>query len=193
LVPWAVAGVALLALVLAVVLPRAGRGAREAPFAGPAPAPSAAAAPDISSMTPRERADRLFNRVMTAVGNGDTAQAAQFLPMALQAHQLVPDLDSDGRYHYGVLLLVAGDGPGARAQADSILARDSTHLFGLFTAAQAARGMGEREEALRLFRSFLAAYPREVGRDLPEYQDHRNAFPAMREEAERETGTRVQP
>ncbi|MGH9895725.1 MAG: zinc ribbon domain-containing protein, partial [bacterium] len=35
-------------------------------------------APDISQMTPRERYDRLFNRIMEASGRGDSAEVARF-------------------------------------------------------------------------------------------------------------------
>ena len=40
-------------------------------------------APDISQMTPEERFDRLFNRIMQAAHQGDTVQIQRFLPMAL--------------------------------------------------------------------------------------------------------------
>ena len=40
-------------------------------------------------MTPRERFDRLFNRIMQAAERGDSAQVERFTPMALGAyHQL---------------------------------------------------------------------------------------------------------
>ena len=45
------------------------------------------ALPDLASMTPREQFDRLYNRVMQASEQGDTATANRFSPMALQAYQ----------------------------------------------------------------------------------------------------------
>ena len=45
-------------------------------------------------MTPRERADNLFNRVMQNVSSGDSTQAKFFLPMALSAYEAVPGLDA---------------------------------------------------------------------------------------------------
>ena len=41
--------------------------------------------PDLSKMTPREAADRLFNRVMSANERGDKDETSWFSPMAIQA------------------------------------------------------------------------------------------------------------
>src|SRR5437879_4361312 len=83
-----VAGAALGAL-LAVLALRIGRsrepgavpdGARGGTAAG-----SLLPAPDISQMSPEERATRLYNRVMTLHSQGKADSAEFFLPMALQA------------------------------------------------------------------------------------------------------------
>lgn len=193
--PWIVAGVALAALVAALVIPRlGGRGqpAAEPPFAPAAAAPASAGqgenpgAVDLSSMTPREAADRLFNRVMTAVSTGDTAQALRFLPMAVMAYQRVDSLDADGRYHLGALYLTGGQWAQARAQADTLLAASPTHLFGLFVAAQAESGRGDQAAARALYRRFLQAYDAELARKLPEYEEHSQGLPAMKAQAEQE-------
>ncbi|HYH81342.1 MAG TPA: zinc ribbon domain-containing protein [Longimicrobium sp.] len=199
--PWAVAALALLALIAVVLVPRlGGRGEQAAvvqpPFAqagGPAaPGGAGAGAPagnpgavDLSSMSPREAADRLFNRVMTAVSTGDTAQARQFVPMAVMAYQRVDTLDADGRYHLAALQLVASDYPAARAQADTLLAGNPAHLFGLFTAAQAELGRGNQAAAKQLYQRFVQSYAPEIARQLPEYQEHAQGLPAMKAEAER--------
>lgn len=194
--PWAVAGLALLALIAVVLVPRlGGRGEQAAavqpPFA-PASAPGTGGpvgnpgAVDLSSMSPREAADRLFNRVMTAVSTGDTTQARQFVPMAVMAYQRVDSLDADGRYHLATLQLVAGDYAAARAQADTLLAGSPTHLFGLFSAAQAESSLGNAAAAKALFRRFLQSYDAEVAKKLPEYEEHSQALPAMKAEAERQ-------
>jgi len=195
--PWAVAGLALLALIAVVLVPRlGGRGEQTAtvqpPFAPtPASAPGAAGpvgnpgAVDLSSMSPREAADRLFNRVMTAASTGDSTQARQFVPMAIMAYQRVDSLDADGRYHLAALQLVAGDYAAARAQADTLLAASPTHLFGLFSAAEAERSRGNRAAAKELFQRFLQSYDSEVAKKLPEYEEHSQALPAMKAEAER--------
>jgi tetratricopeptide (TPR) repeat protein len=196
--PWAVAGVALAALIAVLVIPRLS-GPREpevaqAPFAQAQGGPAAGApqgnpgAVDLSSMTPREAADRLFNRVMTAVSTGDTAQAKQFLPMAIMAYQRVDSLDADGRYHLAALEIVGGDYDSARAQADSILARSPTHLFGLFSAAEAEQRRGNAAGAKEFYGRFLRVYDSEIAKKLPEYEEHAQGLPAMKEAAQRAVG-----
>ncbi len=196
MLPWAVAALALAALLAVVLIPRlGGRGEQVAvappPFAQAPGGPGASApagnpgAVDLSSMTPREAADRLFNRVMTAASTGDTAQARQFAPMAVMAYQRVDSLDADGRYHLAALHLVAGDYPAARAQADTLLAANPSHLFGLFTAAQAELGRGNQAAAKALYQRFLQSYDAEVAKKLPEYEEHAQGLPSMKEEAQR--------
>jgi hypothetical protein len=197
LLPWAVAAGAVLALIVVLLWPR--RTAVEqtpsgppATFSGPTATPNAAPGtapgtpPDISQMTPQERADRLFNRVMEANANGDSAQAARFAPMAIQAYGMLPRRTSDDHYHIAALQLVTRDAPGARAQADTVLADNPRHLLMLFTAAQAAQMQGQDADSKQLLTRFLEAYPAEsVRRDVPEYQDHAQALPIMREAAQR--------
>jgi hypothetical protein len=199
MLPWAVAGLALRALIAVVLVPRlGGRGepvaAVQPPFA-PAAAPGAPGAGgpagnpgavDLASMSPREAADRLFNRVMTAISTGDTTQARQFVPMAVMAYQRVDSLDADGRYHLAALQLVAGDYAAARAQADTLLAANPSHLFGLFSAAQAEGSLGNQAASRQLFQRFLQSYDAEVAKKLPEYEEHSQALPAMKAEAERQ-------
>jgi hypothetical protein len=194
--PWTVAGIALAALIAVLVVPRL-NGRREAAqpqFAqgGPVQAPGAMpqgnpGAVDLSSMTPREAADRLFNRVMTAVSNNDTAQALRFLPMAVAAYQRVDSLDADGRYHLGALELVGGHYDAAKAQADTMLQADPTHLFGLFVAARAEAGRGNAAAAKDFYSRFLAAYDAEIAKKRPEYEEHSQGLPAMKTEAEQAT------
>jgi hypothetical protein len=192
--PWAIAAAASLLLVVSLLWP--GRTADDpvpstpvegaATFTGPTGGPPAEGAPDISQMTPRQRAEALFNRVMRAVTSGDTAQAVQFVPMAVAAYGMLPERTSDDHYHLAALHIVAGDPASARAQADTVLASHPTHLLALFTAAQAEQTRDAQPEARRLLERFLAAYPAEsVRRDVPEYQDHAQALPVMREAAQR--------
>ncbi len=201
-IPWTVAGTALVILAGVLIIPRLGGdgGATPPPASGSALSGTTgsataatptgnAAAVDLSSMSPREAADRLFNRVMQNVSSGDTAQARTFLPMAIAAYERVGgDLDTDGRYHLAVLHLVNGDAQAARAEADAILARETRHLFGLFTAAQAETQLGNSSRALELYERFLSAYETERSRDLPEYRDHQQALVPMRDEARRIVG-----
>jgi hypothetical protein len=188
--PWVVAGVAVLALSGVLLYPKL---SETTPPPPPIPAEGSASGAalsggdprnvDLSSMTPREAADRLFNRVMQNVSAGDSAQAKQFLPMALQAYGRVPDLDVDGHYHLGVLKLVGADAEGALEEANTILSREPGHLFGLFIAAQAEDALGKRDAARARYQEFVTGYAAEMAKQRPEYQEHAQALPPMRDAA----------
>jgi tetratricopeptide (TPR) repeat protein len=186
--PWMVAGAAVLLLAAVLLVPRLGEGdaapAVAAPFAQGTAGTAGPGAVDLSSMTSREAADRLFDRIMRAVSAGDTAEARQFLPMALGAYARLDSLDAHAHYDLGMLQLIAGDAEAARAEADAILAADDTHLFGLFIAAEAEALRGDRPAALGFYQRFLDAFPVESQRILPEYQAHGPALPGMRAQAE---------
>lgn len=192
--PWTIAGLAVLALVIALIFPRTGarQAAQGAPMAAGAPGQQTPAgagfgdpsAVDISSMTPLERANSLFNRVMQNVSSGDSAQVEFFLPMALAAYGDVPDLDADGHYHVAVLQLADGNPNAARESADSILATADTHLFGLFTAAQAEAALGNTAEARGFYERFMQAFEAESTLARREYSEHSAVIPLMRAEAE---------
>jgi len=129
-------------------------------------------APDISSMSPEERADRLFNRVMRLSSEGKTDSAAFFGPMALGALEALVPLDAHRRYDVGLVSLVTGDVASAKAQGDTILAQQSTHLLGLALAARAADARGDAVASRSFRRRLLAAEPAEKARNLPEYTAH---------------------
>src|SRR5256885_4293597 len=118
--PWGVAGAALGALVAVLALRlggSTGRGTGDAGGVGDGPLPSSPVPPpDISQMSPEERATRLYNRVMSLHSQGQADSAEFFLPMALQAYAMLPALDVDARYHIGVLDLTGGNAAGALAQ-----------------------------------------------------------------------------
>lgn len=192
--PWVITGFALLALVIALVFPRP-QGDDTAAAPAPATAPAAgdgfgdARSVDLASMTPRERADNLFNRVMQNVSSGDSTQAKFFMPMALAAYEDVPELDADGHYHMAVLHLAAGDPGAARLRADSILADAPDHLFGLFTAAQAEQAMGNTSAAQALYARFNESFDGEMALGRAEYGEHQAVIPMMREEAREAVGS----
>jgi tetratricopeptide (TPR) repeat protein len=193
---WAIAGTAVVALAGVIIAPRlAGDAQPEAAAAitqqAGAPVPAGAGDPsqiDLASMTPRERADRLFNRVMQGAANGDTAQLGFFAGMAIQAYGMVPERNADLHYHLGELYRVTGDAASARAQADTILAADPEHLFGLYGAAQAEQARGNADAAKAMYQRFLDAYAAQVARNLPEYREHQQGLPAMRVEAQQAVG-----
>ena len=198
--PWVVAGVAIVALAAVAIAPRLSPDRAPETAAAAMPGAAAAAQPavpgaapggldpasvDLESMTPRQRADALFNRVMSGMSGGDTTRIGFFTDMAIQAYGMVPERNADLHYHLGELYRVKGDVPAARAQADTILAADPQHLFGLFGAANAEQTRGNGAEARVFFQRFLDAYSAEVARNLPEYQEHQQGLPAMRGEAQK--------
>jgi tetratricopeptide (TPR) repeat protein len=170
-------------------------GVRMVQPAGPAAAPPAAPAapfagggggtpPDLGTMTPREAADRLFNRVMTSVSQGDSAGAQAFMPMAIAAYDRARPLDHDGLFHLSLLNRTAGNLPDALANAEEVLEEDPRHLLALTAAAEAAAELGRSDEAAGYYRRVLESYDAEIGRGLPEYADHATFLQSVRGEAE---------
>jgi hypothetical protein len=171
--PWAVAGIALLCLLAFIVGQTFGRPAA-APAAVASPGGSAAPgrAPDISSMSPTERADRLFQRVMEYVAQGKSDSVAFFAPMAIQSQLALAPLDAHRRYDLGLLGLVSGDGALASAQADSILMEQPDHLLGLILAMRAAGMRGDASARASFAAKLMAVADRERAKRLAEYVDH---------------------
>lgn len=170
---WAVPVIAFLALLaLSVVQYTKRASSTDAPTGGMPTAAGVVRAPDISSMSPQERADRLFNRVMTAATEGKMDSAAFFAPMALAAMDALGPADAHRRYDMGLVALVSGMNQVASAQADSILSERRTHLLGLSLAARAAEARADRAKAADFRRRILAAEKAELASALPEYKDH---------------------
>ena len=193
--PWLVAAGALVLVVLVFLLPgrteRAGPATMTTPgsFQGPAGAAGGTGAggagvpmsqDGLLSSDMRANADRLFNRIMGAAEQGNDAEVAQFMPMAVQAYGMVEDLDDDGRFHVAILHLTAGDHAAARAAAQDILDDSPDHILALGVAAAAAEAAGETEAARAFHRRLLDAYPEEAARPRPEYLDHQRMLPEYR-------------
>jgi hypothetical protein len=191
--PWSVAGISLLALIALLAGQRFAAGRTPAASATPDFAAAGGAddgstnvrAPDISAMSPRDRADRLFNRIMLYHEQGKADSVQFFAPMALAAYQMAAPLDADQHYHLGRIGLVAGAAELARSEADSILRTDPDHLLGLSLAAGAARLTGDEQSARAFDRRLLAAEPGERRKGLPEYAQHRNDIEAATAAAKR--------
>jgi hypothetical protein len=150
-----------------------------------APGGGAGAAPDISAMTPRERFDRLFNRIMEAAERGDSLEVQRFTPMALGAYQQLDSLDIDAQYHAAVVHLGVGDVALALALADTILRESPGHLFGYLIRGTAARVQNNPAAETRAERDFLSHYPAEMAAKRVEYLEHRPALEEFKAEAER--------
>jgi hypothetical protein len=141
-------------------------------------------APDISALTPEERVDRLFNRVMALASAGRTDSVQFFAPMAVNAFGAIAPLDLHRRYDLGLVYLVAGEPLLARAQADTILAAQAKHLLGLALAMRAAGAAGDAAARARFATDFRAQLPRERAKQLPEYVDHAQDLDEALAEAE---------
>lgn len=151
----------------------------------PSSPPSNAVAPsgqaiDLSKMTPRDAADRLFNRVMAADERGDKATATQFAPMALQAYQLVERPDTDVHYHMGLINLVLGNLDAVRGQIENVKRDSADHLLGLALAYTVAKRSGDDKAEADILARFAAAYDAEIKRGKPEYEAHRNVIDRLR-------------
>ncbi len=174
-------GVVALAGALALVLGRdrpppvaeAG-GAGSAPFAAGTSAVDGTP-PDISNMSPRERFDRLFNRIMRASESGDEATVTTFAPMALSAFQMLDTVNVDARYHVALIQLHTGDVAGAATQGDSILKAQPGHLFGYIVKGTIARFNKDQAGLGVAYAGFLKHYDAEAALKRPEYAEHPRA------------------
>jgi Double zinc ribbon len=174
--PWIIAAAAMMIAIAAILLPSVGEtpASAGAPFAGNAGGSGGApmGTPPPLTGTPREQADRLFNRIMTERSGGNEEQARFFVPMAVQAYQASEPLDLDGLYHLSLVQAVGGDFASARATAMRILQQSPNHLLGLAALAEASLGAGDSAAAREAYQGFLDHLTEERGRDLPEYRDH---------------------
>jgi hypothetical protein len=176
---WSVAGLALLALFALLagrsLLSNSGTAAN--PETG-MPLQGGGRAMDISQMSPEERAERLYNRVMLLASQNKGDSVAFFAPMAIEAYQMIGRLDEDQHYDVGRIAAVAGALPLARAHADSILSRSPNHLLGLILAADVAEREGRSDARAGYERQLIAAETRELQRAAPEYERHRDEITA---------------
>ncbi len=191
--PWAVAAIALVALIALVAGQRfahrtssnapvaaadqAGATDQAAPMAGNGPAP------DISNMSPAERASRLYDRIMSWSERGKTDSVQIFAPMAVAAYEMLGTLTLDERYDLGRIGAASGDLSLAKAEADTILKQSPTHLLGLVLAAQVAKQSKNDAATRDYLKRLAAAAPAERARQLPEYAQHKNDIDAALAEA----------
>lgn len=184
---WYFAGGAVLLLVAVLAfqaLTRESQPRAAAPFAqGTASGAGRGAPPDLSTMSPRQAADRLFDRVMNADELGDNATVAQFTPMALQAYRMIGPPDIDARLHIALLQLTTGNPELALAQADSVAAEAEGHLFVPIIRARAFEHLGRTDDRLAAYRAFLTAEERERATQRIEYQEHARLLDLFREQA----------
>jgi hypothetical protein len=185
--PWIVAGVSA-AGMLGLLLFTLARQSPARPVAASAAAAGPVAAgespPDLTKMSPRERFNRLYNRVMQAAQAGDEATVSRFTPMALAAYEMLDSLDADARYHAALIRAHTGEVEAARALGDSILARTPGHLLGYVVLGTAARWRKDDKALRQAYRAFLAGYDAEMKANRPEYSEHRFSIDEFRRAAQ---------
>jgi len=135
-------------------------------------------------MTPREAADRLFNRVMSSAESGDTAQAEQFLPMAIGAYERARPLNPDGLFHLSVLERTGRQFDEALATAKQGLEDHPDHLLLLSAAAHASQDLGDTASARQYYSHLLDVWDKEKASGKEEYQDHAALLPTIHQDAE---------
>lgn len=193
-VPWAIAGVAVVGL-LVVAIVFINRSETQAPTAQGSQVPSdQMATTDISSMSPKEAAQRLFDRVVSTAqaadsdaAHGDTAAAAQarnqvafFAPMTIQAYARVPTLGNDDHYDLGLIKGLLNDPAGELAEADTIAKAVPTHLFASMLRFDAAQAQHDSAAMRRAATNFLNHYPSEMTAGRLEYGDRAGLIASYR-------------
>ena len=147
-------------------------------------------APDISNLSPQERADRLYNRVMLLASQGKVDSVQFFAPMALTAYQMLAPLNADQRYDMGRIGEVVGAIPLAKAQADSILRENPNHLLGLILEARLATLVGDTTQLRSWERKLLAAERSEAGKKREEYVRHQDDISNALQQARKSLGVK---
>lgn len=201
-VPWIVAALAFLALFAMA----AGRGFNARPSStvdgsanalpqaalddrgGSEGASGAVRAPDISNLSPQERADRLYNRVMLLAGQGKIDSVQFFAPMAVQSYLLMAPLNADQRYDLGRIAEVAGALPLAQAQADSILRESPNHLLGLILEARLATIAGDTARLRAYEQRLVTAEKSEIAKKRDEYTRHQDDITTALRQARKSLG-----
>src|SRR6267143_1268093 len=204
--PWIVAALAFLALFAMAAgrgfnarrsstvdgsqnaLPQAGLDDRSAPSEDRS---AGVRAPDISSLSPQERADRLYNREMLLATQGKTDSVQFFAPMALTAYQMLAPLNADQRYDMGRIGEVVGALPLAKAQADSILRENPNHLLGLILEARLATLAGDTAQLHSYERRLVAAQKVELARKRDEYVRHEDDITNALQQARKSLGIKT--
>jgi hypothetical protein len=175
-------GILVVAVVLALFFVVRINGGGSPPAAAE-PVSAGAVPPDISQLSPRERFDRLYNRVMQAAEQGDAATMQQFSPMALSAYEMLDEVDADARYHAALLKLHSGDVEGSVAEADAILAEAPNHLFGLVVKGTLAKWQQDPAALAAVYGQYLEVYEEELAIDRVGYNHHLSMLQGFRTDA----------
>jgi len=146
--------------------------------AGPGESP-----PDLSTMSPRERFNRLYNRIMRGAEAGDEASVTRFTPMALMAYAQLDTIDADARFHAALLQVHTGNADGAKALGDTVLSQTPGHLFGYVILGTVARWKKDEPALRRAYAGFLQHYDAEMKAGRAEYEEHTRSLEDFRKAA----------
>jgi len=124
----------------------------------------------IRRLIPSEQ--KLFQPSKRFTGSAEREPRINGLRSEIAEVSLAEIGSGDLRYDFGRVAEVSGAAEIARAQADSILSGDPTHLLGLVLAVRAAQLRGDSTAARTFARRLLAAEPSESAKKLPEYERH---------------------
>lgn len=128
--------------------------------------------PDLSTMSPREAADRLFNRVMMADEQGNRAEVEQFSPMAVSAYEMLDSLDTDALFHVGLIQIAAGEIEEAESYAQRMKAVAPNHLLAALLDHRIAEVSNDTAAAASAIKRFQDSYDEETSIGRPEYEHH---------------------
>ncbi len=179
--PWILSGLALVAFAVALsVMIGKGTGERAPgmpPTGGIITGSQPAAGPssiDLSSMSPRQAADRLFDRTMREESAGNMAQALQFAEMGVRAYGMVPaaEVDADAHFHLGLLELLRSRPDDAELHAEAIFETAPNHLLALVLQERIAEQRGDAAAVEAAQDRFLESVDTQRAMNLEEYAQH---------------------
>ncbi len=179
--PWILSGLALTAFAVALSL-MIGKGTGERapgmpPTGGIITGNQSAAGPssiDLSSMSPRQAADRLFERTMREESAGNMAQALQFADMGVRAYGMVlaAELDADAHFHLGLLELLRSRPDDAELHTEAIFETAPDHLLGWVLKERIAEQRSDAAGLEQAATRFLESVDAQRAMNLEEYAQH---------------------
>jgi hypothetical protein len=141
--------------------------------------------PDLSRMTPRERFDRLWDRVMRAAEGQSADTVTMFAPMALAAYRQLDSADTDARLHAAMIHVAVGELAAAKALADTIEQKQKGHLFIDLIRGSVADQENDAKTLAQAYANFLAHYDAELAANRKEYVDHKPILDEFKSRAEK--------
>lgn len=137
----------------------------------------------------RQRADAAYADAITQAELGNTAGAAGFARIALDAYDQVANKNHHVRLHMGLLHLLMSNRRAAQAQADTIAQRSPTSLFGPLLEWHIYWASSEGEGISAIQARMWEAWDREWARDWWEYHAHRPMLDEVKSEIIRRSAT----